>query len=104
MLPLELALLTDPELAEQQRLVAFGPPEARPVGPPEYIAEYLAAEQKLGRVRADVAPDRMAMVILATLFGLSVPLFDGEVGLDQALLTTAVRMLLTGIEPGTPGA
>ena len=28
MLPLELALLTDPELAEQQRLVAFGPPAA----------------------------------------------------------------------------
>ena len=104
MLPLELALLTDPELAGQQRLVAFGPPEARPVGPPEYIAEYLAAEQKLGRVRADLAADRMAIVILATLFGLSVPLFDVEAGLDRALLATAVRMLLTGIEPAAPRA
>ena len=59
---LNVPLLTDPELAGQQRLVAFGPPDARPVGPPEYIAEYLAAEQKLGRVRADVAADRMAIV------------------------------------------
>jgi AcrR family transcriptional regulator len=104
MLPLELALLTDPELAGQQRHVALGPPEARPVGPPEYIAEYLAAEQKLGRVRADLAADRMAIVILATLFGLSVPLFDVEAGLDRALLATAVRMLLTGIESGVPRA
>jgi AcrR family transcriptional regulator len=104
MLPLELALLTDPELAGQQRLVAFGPPEARPVGPPEYIAEYLAAEQKLSRVRADVAADRMATVILATLFGLSVPRFDVEAGLDRVLLATAVRMLLTGIEPAAPRA
>ena len=84
--------------------MAFGPPDARPVGPPEYIAEYLAAEQKLGRVRADVAADRMAIVILATLFGLSVPLFDVEAGLDRELLATAVRMLLAGIEPDAPRA
>ena len=46
----------------------------------------------------------MAIVILATLFGLSVPLFDVEAGLDRELLATAVRMLLAGIEPDAPRA
>jgi AcrR family transcriptional regulator len=99
MLPLELALLTDPELAGQRRQLASGPPDARPVGPPEYIADYLAAEQRLGRVRSDVAPSEMAIVILATLFGLSVPPFEGGAGVDRDLLATAVGLLLTGIEP-----
>jgi hypothetical protein len=43
-------------------------------------------------------------VILATLFGLSVPLFDVEAGPDRALLATAVRTLLSGIEFGAPRA
>jgi AcrR family transcriptional regulator len=104
MLPLELALLTDPELAGQQRRLGSGKPDARPVGPPEYITEYVAAEQRLGRVRPDVAPDQVAVVILATLFGLSVLLTDGGVGVDSGMLGAAVRLLLAGIEPDQPGA
>ena len=100
MLPLELALLADPELARQRKQTAPLRPEGRPLGPPEFIAEYLAAEQKLGRVRADVAADRVAVVILATLFGLSLLLSDGATGVDRHLLVAAVRLLLTGIEPG----
>ena len=57
------------------------------------------AEQRLGRVRADLAADQMAIVILATLFGLSVVLRDGGAGVDHDALLAAVRLLLTGIEP-----
>jgi hypothetical protein len=46
----------------------------------------------------------MAIVILATLFGLSVPRFDGGTGVDRGLLSTALRLLLTGIEPEPPGS
>ena len=102
MLPLELALLADPELARQRNQTAPPRSEGRPLGPPEYIAEYLAAEQKLGRVRADVATDQVAVVILATLFGLSLLLSEEGTGVDRHLLGAAVRLLLTGIEPG-PG-
>jgi len=102
MLPLELALLADPELARQRYQTAPALPEGRPVGPPEFIAEYLAAEQKLGRVRADVATEQVAVVILATLFGLSLLPSDEGTGVDRHLLVAAVRLLLTGIEPGPP--
>jgi AcrR family transcriptional regulator len=102
MLPLELALLTDPELARQHEQSPSTLPEGRPVGPPEVLAEYLAAEQALGRVRADIDPGEAAVVILATLFGLSLLPSGDRTGADRHLLTTAVRLLLAGIEPGPP--
>jgi len=100
LLPLELALLADPELARQRRRAAPARPEGIPSGPPEFIAAYVAAEQRLGRVRADVAPAQVAVVILATLFGLSLQPSDDGIGVDRPLLAAAVRLLLTGIEPG----
>jgi AcrR family transcriptional regulator len=104
MLPLELALLTDPELAGQNRRMASVRPGALPAGPPEYIADYLAAEQRLGRLRADVAPDQMAIVILATLFGLSILLHSAGTTMTRDLLATAIGILLAGIEPSPPRA
>jgi AcrR family transcriptional regulator len=99
MLALELALLTDPDLARQQRQAVTAHPEGPLVGPPMYIAAYLAAEQSLGRIRADVDPAQVAVVVLATLFGLAlVPSGDGN-GVDQDLLASAVRLLTTGIAP-----
>jgi hypothetical protein len=65
-----------------------------------HIAAYLAAEQSLGRVRADVDPAQVAVVLLATLFGLAlVPSSDGN-GVDRDLLASAVRLLTTGMAPG----
>ena len=99
MLPLELALLTDPALARQHREAVAAVPEGRLVGPPMYIATYLAAEQSLGRVRDDVDPAQVAVIALATLFGLAlVPSSDGN-GVDRDLLASAVRLLTTGIAP-----
>lgn len=66
--PFELAMLTDPDLGR----VAAAAQAAAP-GPPEFVADYLRAEQGLGRVRADVDPVKVAVVLLATLFGLAAP-------------------------------
>jgi len=56
LVPLELAMLTDPVLARQHlRNGAVLPPGMAP-GPPEYLARDLAAEQHLGRLRVDVEP------------------------------------------------
>jgi AcrR family transcriptional regulator len=98
-LPLELALLADPELARQRDRAMAARTGGGPPGPPGSIAEYLAAEQELGRVRADVAPEQVAVVMLATLFGLSLQPSDEGTGVDRGMLTAAVRLLLTGIEP-----
>src|SRR5664279_365328 len=99
MLPLELALPTDADLARQQRQAVAAHQEGPLVGPPMYLATYLAAEQSLGRVRGDVDPAQVAVVVLATLFGLAlVPSGDGN-GVDRDLLASAVRLLTTGIAP-----
>jgi AcrR family transcriptional regulator len=66
--PFELAMITDPELARPA--TAARTPEP---GPPEFLAQYLHAEQRLGRIRADIDPVKIAVVLLATLFGLAVP-------------------------------
>ncbi len=94
-LPLELAMLADPELAAQRRRPPY--PGGPGPGPPVRIAEYLAAEQRLGRVRADADPQRATMILLAVLFGLAVgpPAAPGPV--DPDLIRDAVRLLLTGL-------
>lgn len=101
-LPLELALLTDPELAHQRRQMGPALPPGRPVGPPDFIARYLAAEQRLGRVRGDADPEQLAVIMLATLFGLSVLPSDDGAGVDQELVAAAVKLLVAAIEPRPP--
>jgi AcrR family transcriptional regulator len=66
--PFELAMLTDPELARPA-----APPGIAEPGPPEFLAQYLEAEQQRGRIRGDIDPRKIAVVLLATLFGLAVP-------------------------------
>lgn len=65
-LPLELAMLIDPDLAQARAERLAAGPEL--TGAPRYLADYLAAEQELGRVRADLDPGRTALVLLTTLF------------------------------------
>ena len=69
-LPLELAIAADPELAAQRRQAMAAAGTSLPPGPPEAVAAYLAAEQRLGRVRADVDPQEAASVLLGMLFAL----------------------------------
>jgi AcrR family transcriptional regulator len=98
-LPLELALLSDPELAQVRLGTTLSPAADRPAGPPEYLAAYLAAEQELGRVRPEVATGQVAIVLLATLFGLALQPSTGGAGVDRPLLEAAVGLVMRGIEP-----
>ncbi len=89
----------DPELAAQRRQALAAAGGSLPPGPPEAIAAYLAAEQRLGRVRADVDPREAAVVILAALFGLVAGQATGDAGLDDERVASAVRLLVRGIQP-----
>lgn len=96
-LPLELALRSDPELSRQRQQLVAGLPGGRLPGPPDFIAEYLAAEQSLGRLRPDVDPVQVAVVALATLLGLAlVPSGVGDPQ-DEDLLKVAMQALVHGI-------
>ena len=113
MMPLELAMLTDPELvARRQAGIAAlrtgdlatavaGLPEPNP---PALLARYLSAEQALGRVRPDVDPIRAAVTILATLMGLTIlpaqdpPLGPSDDPIAAALLETAADILAHGLQ------
>ena len=94
-LPLELAMLTDPELA--QRAAASLPDEGP--DPPALLARYLAAEQQAGRLRRDVDPGEAAVLVLVTLFGLTTaPGAREATGRVPVLsIRRAVELLLRGL-------
>lgn len=97
-LPLELAMLTDPQMAMASPLPSLGTPGtpiASVPGPPGAIAAYLAAEQRRGRMRAEVDPGDAAVVLLVLLFGMS--LRPGPTGPDADALAAAVRVVVRGL-------
>lgn len=96
-LPLEIAIRADPELAAQRRalLERMGPLP----GPPGAIAAYLAGEQRLGRVRSDIDPSDVALTMLAMLFGLAIALNEAPSPLGRERVASAVRTLVRGIVP-----
>jgi AcrR family transcriptional regulator len=98
MLPLELALLTDPELGRPLRQ----PPPAE-LDPAVQLAAYLEAEQKLGRVRGDVPARSAAVVLLATLFGLQAAPPEAREHMGTVSVADAVDIVLTGLS-GSPDA
>ena len=102
--PLELAVAADPELAAQRRNAMAAAGSSLPPGPPEAVAAYLAAEQGLGRVRADLDPVEAAEVLLGALFALGTMPATGEAGLSPERVASSVRILVRGIAPATTGA
>ena len=97
--PLELAIAADPELAAQRRRVIAAAGPSLPPGPPEAVAAYLAAEQRLGRVRSDIDAGEAAGVLLGALFALATVPAAGERGPDPARIAAAVRIVVRGIAP-----
>jgi AcrR family transcriptional regulator len=98
-LPLEIAIHADAELAGARRASLAGD-AAMPAGPPAALAAYLAGEQRLGRVRADLDPRQASVVLLATLLGLAMAdeVTDGATDPGERI-ATAVRMFVAGIVP-----
>ena len=98
-MPLELAIAADPELAAQRRLAMEAAGPALPPGPPEAVAAYLAAEQRLGRVREDIDPQEAARLLLGMLFALGTMPTIGDEGLSPDRVASAVRLMVRGIQP-----
>lgn len=94
-IPLELAMRSDPELIERRRTMT---PPVNPDGPtpPEAIAQYLAAEQHLGRIRTDVNCLDAGLVLLATLLGIGLMPTQGS-GADAAMIRSAVELFVHGL-------
>jgi AcrR family transcriptional regulator len=101
-LPLELAIAADPELAAQRRATMAAAGSSLPPGPPEAVAAYLAAEQQLGRIRADLDPREVAAVLLGMLFALGTIPTLGDEGPSPERVASAVQLLVRGIEPAHP--
>jgi len=101
-LPLELAIAADPELASQRRQAMAAASSSLPPGPPEAVAAYLAAEQRLGRVRADIDPPEAATILMGTLFALGTMPTLGDGDLSPERIASAVRLLVRGLQPELP--
>jgi AcrR family transcriptional regulator len=96
-LPLELALLVDPELAARRaEMLAALPPEQVP-GPHRAIAAYLVAEQQLGRVRAEVDPVHASVLLLACLLGVTLLAGAGDGTPRAAEVAAAVELIVDGL-------
>lgn len=100
--PLELAIATDPELAAHRRNVMAAAGASLPPGPPEALARYLAAEQRLGRIRHDLDPAEAAAVLLGVLFALATLPPIGGHGVGPERVASAVELVLRGF--GTPSS
>jgi AcrR family transcriptional regulator len=101
LLPLELAMMSDPEMAKRRQ--AMEAPELLPglPSPPEAISAYLDAEARLGRVRSDLDSRQVSLVLLSALFGLMLaPGADPTVPEDASTqIGPFVSLMLQGIEP-----
>ena len=95
-IPLEIAVLSDPELAAQRRSAAASA-GGLPAGPPSAIAAFLREEQRLGRIRSELDPGEIAVLLLATLFGLAVTARMTGTAVDGARIERAVTTLVDGI-------
>ncbi|MGL4339984.1 MAG: TetR/AcrR family transcriptional regulator [Rhodoglobus sp.] len=96
--PFEFAMFADPSLMPSERAGERAKELARRPGPPQHIAQYLAAEQALGRVRPECDPEMAAIAILSLLFGLGInPVSRGKVA-TSPLLEASIRMFVGGLE------
>ncbi len=92
-LPLELALLSDPDLAAMRTQVP--PPPTYEPDPPRALIAYLQAEQRRGRVRPGLDCGAVVPVILAALFGIAV--MPPSNGVDEHRLRALVDLFVRGL-------
>lgn len=99
--PLELAMAAVPGLQRHLGAAALADAVEGLGGPPHHLAEYLRAEQALGRVRTDLDPVRAAIMLLAALFGVQTSPLAAADGLDEPGLREFVTLLVQGVATGS---
>lgn len=100
--PMSASIFSEPELLTRHRQ-EIGRRDAGPQKANEAVAAYLDAEQRLGRVREDVAPEAAAAALLGACFQraflhhfLAKGLAPGE---DDRFVEEVVRSLMLGLPP-----
>jgi len=68
-------------------------------GPPQLLAEFLAAEQRLGRVGSHIEPARDAIIILAAFLGVQTSPLAGTSGLDAEDIRSFAALMCHGLWP-----
>ena len=100
-LPLELALIGDPDMVRRRQAMQAPDPIPGVTSPPEAIIEYLNSEVELGRVRSDIDTRELAFVLLRALFGL-VLVPGGPSPTSRTLqedIHFFVKLILEGVRP-----
>ncbi len=100
-LPLELALIGDPDMVRRRQAMQAPDPIPGVTSPPEAIIEYLNSEVELGRVRSDIDTRELALVLLRALFGL-VLVPGGPSPTSRTLqedIDFFVKLILEGVRP-----
>ena len=97
-LPLEIAIQNDPELAAFRRssLAKSGGSLA---GPPEALVAYLEAEQSLGRLSKAVHPRAAALTLLAALLGVGMMSAAHGGRIQRSDIVELVKMFVHGVAP-----
>ena len=97
-LPLEIAIQNDPELAAFRRssLAKSGGSLA---GPPEALVAYLEAEQSLGRLSKAVHPRAAALTLLAALLGVGMMSAAHGGRIQRPDIVELVKMFVHGAAP-----
>jgi len=98
--PLQASMLSDAELSK--RLLSASQSEVTGPGVAlKPLAAYLLAEQKLGRIRADVDCERAAFALFAVVFTSVVlgRMSPGQIGDHQSDLMATIDVILNGLLP-----
>jgi AcrR family transcriptional regulator len=97
-LPLEIGILSDPKEAAQvysmEAMATHGPPV-----PFIGLQSYLELEQRLGRIRADVKAERVAVVLLAAVTGFGMLPLHPFPNDPKREAEDIVELALRGLEP-----
>lgn len=101
-LPLELAIRADADLAASRAAAAaaVGPGLA---GPPVFVVQYVQAEQRLGRIRADVPAAVVTKTLLGLLLGVAMDPTRAPGAPLAGDVATMVDLLVTGLTPRPRG-
>jgi len=94
LLPIELSLLNQPDL---RTAIAASASDDPTFGPTRPLADYIIAEQAAGRIRRTLHPERTALTLLSTLFGVALLPQSSDEKQYQRLVDEALDIMVRGL-------